>query len=347
MESTNQQATQMDKSYTLAEWLKVWLEIYKMPCVSAATFNRNSSTVKLICSCKSANKNITQITEQETQSILNELKNRNLGNGKTYSASSLKKVKSVLTQALKKAKKEKLLLFNPAGELIMPKASTKKILPLTHSEEERLELCCQSDSMGDIVRFLLLTGLRISELMNLQLSDYDPEDKKIYITKSKTEAGIRIVYLVSEAQKILENNLRKSNGKDNFIFHNIHGKPLTFNSIYKMIARLRKSAKIANLTPHVCRHTFVTRLCEKGVPAKAIAQIIGHAGTGYVLDIYAQLEQKELRKAIYALEDDSAEQEIRISFTEQLYSQLHQEAAQAGQSVNEYIFAAIKEKISR
>ena len=112
-----------------------------------------------------------------------------------------------------------------------------------------------------------------------------------------------------------------------------------------MIKRLRNSSGITNLTPHVCRHTFVTRLCEKGVPAKAIAQIIGHAGTGYVLDIYAKLEQKELRKAIYALENNTSEQEIRIAFSEQLYSKLCLSASEKGQTVNEYIFSIIKENI--
>ena len=335
--------TENQKNYTLAEWLNIWLEIYKQPSVSAATFARASSTVKLICSCKLADKKISEITEQETQCVLNELKNRNLGKGKTYGASSLKKVKSVLTQALKKAKSEKLVLFNPADELIMPKASVKKILPLTHSEEERLLLCCENDPLGDVCRFLLLTGLRIGELINLKTGDYDANDKKIHITKSKTEAGVRIVYLVSEAQKIIEDAISHSN--DNSVFHNTKGRPLTLDSVYKMIKRLRNSSGITNLTPHVCRHTFVTRLCEKGVPAKAIAQIIGHAGTGYVLDIYAKLEQKELRKAIYALENNSSEQEIRIAFSEQLYSKLCLSASEKGQTVNEYIFSIIKENI--
>ena len=68
--------------------------------------------------------------------------------------------------------------------------------------------------------------------------------------------------------------------------------------------RIRKNSQVAKLTPHVCRHTFVTRLCEKGVSAKTIAQIIGHAQSDYVLDIYAMMDKQEQRKAIYVLEDE-------------------------------------------
>lgn len=68
--------------------------------------------------------------------------------------------------------------------------------------------------------------------------------------------------------------------------------------------RIRSGSQITRLSPHVCRYTFVTRLCEKGVSAKVIAQIIGHASADYVLNIYAMMEKQELRKAIFVLEED-------------------------------------------
>lgn len=154
-----------------------------------------------------------------------------------------------------------------------------------------------------------------------------------------------IYRVIIENIDIKRRGIKRHKKRDCSVFHNTKGRPLTLDSVYKMIKRLRNSSGITNLTPHVCRHTFVTRLCEKGVPAKAIAQIIGHAGTGYVLDIYAKLEQKELRKAIYALENNTSEQEIRIAFSEQLYSKLCLSASEKGQTVNEYIFSIIKENI--
>ena len=111
---------------------------------------------------------------------------------------------------------------------------------------------------------------------------------------------MRTVFLIKEAQAIIEKQLRQ--GKQ--IFHHSKGRSISKYSLRGLFDRIQEATNIYTFTCHVCRHTFVTRLCEKGISAKAIAQIIGHAHTGYVLDIYAMLEQKEPRRAIYALEPD-------------------------------------------
>lgn len=93
--------------------------------------------------------------------------------------------------------------------------------------------------------------------------------------------------------------------------------PVTFIVLRRLYERIRKVTGILSLTNHVCRHTFVTRLSEKGVSAKAITQTIGHARTDYVLDIYARMEQAELCKAIYVLEnqhDTEPETTLQLHF---------------------------------
>lgn len=328
------------EDYTLAEWLKIWYEVYKIPTVKKSTADRNKSIIALICRTSYADCKVSDMTEISLQSILNEIAHRKYGYAE-YSESTLKKVKLVLRESFQKAKTEKIIEYNPAVDIILPKAPKKKILPLTHFQEEKLQIACQGDELGHIYLFFLLTGLRLSELTNLKKTDYDPTENKIYIQKSKTEAGVRYVYLVAEAKKIIEDELKK-NTKDDYIFHNTLGNPITFNSVQKLTRRLRKISNLPELTPHVCRHTFVTRLCEKGVSAKAIAQIIGHAGTGYVLDIYAQLEQKELRRAIYAL-DEKQQHNITVSFSESLYNKLILKASEQHMSIDEFIFSAIKD----
>ncbi len=328
-----------NKDYTLKEWLKIWYEVYKLPTVRAGTSARNKSTIDLICSTSYADCKVSEMTEIHLQSILNTLKNAK--NGKEeYSESSLKKVKSVLMQSFQKAKAEKIVAYNPAVDILIPKAPKKKVLPLTHFQEEKLQLACQYDDFGHIYLFFLLTGLRLAELTNLKKSDYDPTENKIYIRNSKTPAGIRYVYLVAEAKKIIEDELKKPS-RDDYIFHNSVGTPLSFNNVCNITRRLRNATNISQLSPHVCRHTFVTRLCEKGVSAKAIAQIIGHAGTGYVLDIYAQLEQKELRRAIYAL-DEKDQHSVTLTFPDSLYNKLIIKASEQHISIDEFIFSAIE-----
>ena len=330
------------KNYTLAQWLKVWYEVYNLPTVKTSTAERTKNVIDLICRTHYADCKISEMTEISLQSILNTVKNIKHGR-KEYSESTLKKVKSVLRQSFQKAKAEKLIAYNPAVDIIIPKAPKKKVLPLTHFQEEKLQIACNDDAIGNVYLFFLLTGLRLAELTNLKKADYDSAESKIFIRNSKTAAGVRYVYLVAEAKKIIEDELKKPS-RDDYIFHNAVGTPLSFNNVQRLTHRLRATTNITNLSPHVCRHTFVTRLCEKGVSAKAIAQIIGHAGTGYVLDIYAQLEQKELRRAIYAL-DESQQHNVTVTFSAPLYNKLVLKATEQQISIDEFIFSAIKNTV--
>lgn len=288
---------QDNRTYTLGEWLMEWWEIYKVPTVKPQTAQRDRETIQLISSCATAQKPLDEISERMVQLILNEIQQREYHPGKRYSKSCLKKVKGVLSQAMKAAKKEHHIDTNPCDDAKIPEAPTKEVLPFTHFQEEQIRKACNADPQGHLLIFLLCTGLRQSELCGLRWEDYDPEKGMIYIRKSKTPAGVRWVYLISEAKEIL---LAQSH-IDEFIFHNICGRPISKSSLRHLCERISEQSGI-HVTCHACRHTFVTRLCEEKGEAKAIAQIIGHAQAGYVLDIYAKMEQHELRRTIFLLD---------------------------------------------
>ena len=294
--------SQSSHTYTLSQWLDEWMNIYKMCSVKPQTAIIYKEIITLIKTCPESSLLLTDCTERNMQRLLNSLQNRQAtGRKTTYSRSILNKVRMMIIAALKTAKKERIIAINPCTELITPIAPTKKVMPLSHTEQELVEQACHVDPLGHLYIFLLGTGLRLSELINLQWSDYDPIERTINITASKTPAGIRVVYLLKEAQNIIEAQPRL--GK--YIFYHTKGQPITKSVMRRLTDRLRQTSKVDHLTPHVCRHTFVTRLCEYGVPAKSIAQIIGHSQSDYVLDIYAMMEKQELRKAIYVLENNS------------------------------------------
>lgn len=112
---------------------------------------------------------------------------------------------------------------------------------------------------------------------------------------------------------------------------------------------MRKKTGINHLTNHVCRHTFVTRLCEKGASAKAIAQIIGHAKTNYVMDIYALIEKKQLKRDIYKLEDNNNTLEDNkkcvIILPPALYKCVANIAISNGVAVDKFVAQAIQASI--
>lgn len=283
---------------TLQEWLDEWLITYKACAVSESTYDIYRFSISLICRYPIAAASLSEVTERDLQQCLNKL------HLAKYSKSSIFKVRLVLRQSFSVAARIGLIPASPATELILPAAPTKEVLPLTHAEQALIEAACLDDPLGHLILFLLDTGLRRAELENLRWTDYvdAPDGAYIHVRASKTKAGIRTVYLISRAKEIIDKQPRINA----YIFNSMRKTPLTHTVMRDLCYRVRQKARVANFTPHVCRHTFVTRLCEQGVAAKAIAQIIGHAKADYVLDIYATLEKQELRRAIYILDNPTA-----------------------------------------
>ena len=281
-----------DSISSLGEWLDVWLATYKACQVSKRTVEIYRSVIALLQPYPAAKKPLEAVSEIDLQLLLNDLFVRG------YSKSTITKIRYTLRQRFRPLIRQHILRDDPSAFLELPNAPTKKILPLTLEEQEKVEDVCQMLPLGHLIIFLLRTGLRRAEMAGLQWEDYDAQNGSIFIRKSKTAAGIRTVYLLEEAQTIIEAQPRINQ----YIFNNTQENPIQPITWRRLCEHIGQETGI-HLTPHMCRHTFVTRLCEKGVPAKAIAQIIGHAKADYVLDIYAQLEQQELRKAIYTLEE--------------------------------------------
>ena len=287
---------QHQTSYTLLEWLEKWIVTFKDSKVKFRTRCIYRESLTLI------RKNISDIplediTEMDLQSLLNRLWE------KEYSKSTIAKVYSLLRQALHKAVRLHYISEDPTLEVELPNASTKKVLPLTHTQQMLVESACAKLPLGHLFLFLLQTGLRRQELMKLQWQDYDAEESTISIRESKTTAGIRTVPLTPKAQVIIEARPRKNE----YIFTNMQGRPLQPISIRRLYERIQRITGISTVTTHVCRHTFVTRCCEAGLSAKSISQLIGHAKPDYVLSIYAHIERSSLKHEILRLAEGSAD----------------------------------------
>ena len=284
------------KEMLLNEWLALWLEDYKKPVVKPKTYEMYEYAIGKIVAAGFGERPVGTINALELQRMLNAMAEQG------YSKSTISKVRLTLRQAYQMLPKDCRADEDPTGELFLPAAPVKVIDPLTHAEQDAVEEACRHDPLGHLVLFLLETGLRRNEMTTLCWKHYNATEHYVFIEKSKTPAGVRNVYLTQKAEAILQSQRRPGVTGEDLIFLNEKGGSVTPTVINKLIRRLRTASGVESLACHVCRHTFVTRLCELHVPAKSVAQIIGHASADYVLDIYAKMEANELRKAIYALE---------------------------------------------
>lgn len=178
---------------------------------------------------------------------------------------------------------------------------------LTTDEVDRLE---QAIDLGKwegqrnkaIIEVLFSCGLRVSELVNLKLSDLFLADRFIrVIGKGRKE---RLVPISDNAIRQLRfwfddrNHMDIKPGEEDYVFLNRRGAHLTRTMILIMIKWLGAEAGInKTISPHTLRHSFATALLEGGADLRAIQAMLGHESIG-TTEIYTHIDTHTLRQEI-------------------------------------------------
>ena len=199
--------------------------------------------------------------------------------------------------------KENIVTDNPF--LLVSGSKKEKKLPnyLQYNELESILDKCGDDPLGKrnrlIIELLIATGLRVSELINVQLTDIDKQTKSIKVMgKGQKE---RMVYFGEYALKSLDDYLFNSrdillNKKEsNKLFINNLGGELTARGVADIIERIIKTTSIErNVSPHTFRHSFATMMLNEGANTKVVQELLGHASMA-TTSIYTHLSNDKLR----------------------------------------------------
>ncbi len=153
-----------------------------------------------------------------------------------------------------------------------------------------------------IVEVLFSCGLRVSELVNLKLSDIFEEEKFIRVLgKGNKERLVPISHVALEQLHYwyMDRNLMKIKpGEEDYVFLNRRGAHLTRTMILIMIKRAALDAGIQKtISPHTLRHSFATALLKGGADLRVIQALLGHEDIG-TTEVYTHLETSDLREAI-------------------------------------------------
>jgi len=197
---------------------------------------------------------------------------------------------------------------NPVSLIESPKLKRK--LPDVLSVEEIDQLISAIDLSkpeGERNRAIIETiygcGLRVSELINLKLSDLFFKEGFIKITGKGDKQ--RLVPLNSYTQKYIEiyiKHIRKNqkvhNDYSDILFLNRRGKQLTRVMIFHIIKDLTQKAGIKkNISPHSLRHSFATHLLENGADLRSIQLLLGHESIT-TTEIYLHLDRQKLHETL-------------------------------------------------
>ena len=318
---------------TLGEWLDLWLSVYMRNSLKQSTYNSYDSYAKNHFKPVLGNVRLSDLTTRMLQQFYNyKLENDGL------SPKTIRNLNLYLHKALNQAKSEGLILSNPAEGINLPRAGKPQIEILTRDEQARLVQISYHHRYGVFIRLVLMTGIRLGELLGLQWCDVDfrarmlhirrtlnrlqkrdaPTDDvsprtEIVIQEPKTENSVRDIPLLAPVvvdllnwRKVQEQD-RLASGEayieNGFIFTNPCGsyiEPRTFSDYY---AQILKSAGLRHFTFHALRHTFASRAMEQGMDEKTLSTILGHYSVSFTLDTYAHVLHEHLNQEMGCMEE--------------------------------------------
>lgn len=196
---------------------------------------------------------------------------------------------------------ERRLASNPAELLDGPKLSRK--LPEVLSRDEVLRLLAEPD-IGDrlghrdrtMLELLYACGLRVSELISLQLEDIDAQTGLIRVFGKGSKE--RYVPLHEGALRFVMNHIRSWRPlfapKTDMIFLNRSGLGLSRQGVWKLIRRYAELAGIHRpISPHTLRHSFATHLLEGGADLRTVQILLGHADI-MATEIYTHVQSERM-----------------------------------------------------
>ena len=150
-----------------------------------------------------------------------------------------------------------------------------------------------------MLEIMYSSGLRVSELVNLELEDIDMYNDTILINGKGSKE--RIVPIGDYAKKYLKDYLdvrnqliKKKNGNPNKLFLNNHGLPITRNGFNFLLNNILKDKGInKKVTPHTLRHSFATHMLDNGADLRSIQELLGHSDI-VTTRIYTHISKKQI-----------------------------------------------------
>ena len=201
---------------------------------------------------------------------------------------------------------EKISNKDPSVYLDKPKMLLKLPLVLTYREVMEIILSVDAKKKSGlrdkaILYLLYSSGLRVTELLNLKLTNILIDDEFVrVIGKGDKERYVPINSIALEALNKYINHIRPnlSRKRESFgyVFLNNRGSQLSRMSIWKIVNKYSKKINIAKkVSPHTFRHSFATHLLEGGADLRVVQEMLGHSSIS-TTQIYTHLDKKYLKK---------------------------------------------------
>jgi integrase/recombinase XerD len=178
-----------------------------------------------------------------------------------------------------------------------PKQRKRVVARLSRDEERRLiaHAYRKRGTQGLLIKTLFQTGTRVSEFVNIQVTEFFFDEQMILIVKAKGGKSRYVPILPELAQELRTHLGDRTAG---YLFETIHSTPYSARRIQQIIKETADDATITKrVYPHLLRHSVATTLLERGMPLEQIQKFLGHSKLE-TTQIYAE-SSPEMIKASY------------------------------------------------
>ncbi|MEK6958122.1 MAG: site-specific tyrosine recombinase/integron integrase [archaeon] len=190
---------------------------------------------------------------------------------------------------------KKFLKMGALDEIKSPKKA--KYLPTVLTKDEVRELL-KAAKLGRnrlLLQFIYSSGVRVSEAVKMKGEDINFKER-IGKVKSGKGAKDRIIILSKNWCRHAKKYVDRKKVKSPFLFSKKNGKPLTSDTVQRIVRRAAKRAGIQkHVTPHSLRHSFATHLLEAGENIRKIQELLGHSNLN-TTQIYTHVSTEQLKK---------------------------------------------------
>ena len=237
----------------------------------------------------SFDKSIKNINAEEIRQYLSEYKECSSCNSTT-----IDNIRRVLSSFFSWLEDEDYIIKSPVRKIHKIKTASMVREILTDENLEKLRDVCASVRDLSLIELLISTGMRVGEIVNLNIDDLNFEDRSCIVLGKGNKQ--REVYFDAKTKLHLKQYLYKRNDENMALFVSSK-KPyqrLSISGIELIIRKLGKDSNVNNVYPHKFRRTLATMAIDKGMPIEQVQKLLGHVKIDTTMH-YAMVNQSNVK----------------------------------------------------
>lgn len=280
---------QEDERHTERDILELFLAAKRVEGCSEKTVKYYYSTIQNVVN--HIHKDYTEVTTDDLRVYLDDYQSNNL-----VSKVTIDNIRRILSSFFSWLEDEDYIVKSPVRRI--HKVKTSKKVKDTYTDENLEKMRDSAESARDlaIIDMLASTGMRVGELVKLNRSDVNFQDREIVVLGKGDKQ--RVVYFDARTKLHLQNYIESRNDENEALFVSLQ-KPndrLQISGVEIRLRELGKKLGINKVHPHKFRRTVATIAIDKGMPIEQVQHMLGHQSVDTTLQ-YAMVNQNNVKRS--------------------------------------------------